>query len=156
MLRKLIQFLQQTILGKEAQDPNSLHSLKQFQQQRENFRVYLSPDSGVQLFITLHAKLPCTINNLSNSGIAFTAPGDVSQQISTGETLEACELQLPGQTLLTVNIVLKTISLTTENSHQTAISGKMIIQNKEQTKALNQFIWALQRKQRQQEVGQQE
>lgn len=160
-----------TLLIKSRQVGQSLHFSTQFlyyqadgqlvvafpealslKQERENFRIYLKPESGLQLFITLHVKLPCTISNLSNSGIAFTVPGDVSQSLNTGDILSGCELQLPGHKTFIIDIALKSISFDKSKPYETAIGARLILNDKEQKKALNQYIWALQRSQRQQEA----
>lgn len=121
-------------------------------QQRQNFRVYLNQDSGIGLYIQLERKLPCAISNLSSTGIAFTIPGDVSRQIKTGQSLKHCELMLPGNSSLYVDINIKSVNADPGAQLQTQVGGTLSIDDKNAEKQLNQFIWSQQRSQRQREV----
>ncbi len=125
---------------------------------RRAFRVYVERETNLSLDIGTidsgnrsDAALDAHIVNLSSDGIKLSLRGNVSKQLEKNRTLENCLIRLPNGIDIDAAIELRNIYTIRTPTLHTLAGGVLNVAIPSQRTKLNQYLAAVQRKQRRRE-----
>ncbi len=120
---------------------------------RRAFRVYVEREANLAIDLGKAGDTPIEghIVNLSSDGIKLSLRGNVAKQLEKNRVLENCLIRLPSGTDIDATIELRNIySIRTPTLH-TLAGGVLTVAIPSQRTKLNQYLAAVQRKQRRRE-----
>lgn len=119
-------------------------------QSRGTFRVYVENEVGLDIDISAEGSpIPAVrIINLSTDGIKLSLPTDAAAQLDTCSRFEGVIISLPNGSYIDAIIELRNrYQIRTPHPHILA-GGKLVVPNAQQRVKLQQYLAAIQRKQR--------
>ena len=121
-------------------------------QQRKNFRVHIPLDSGIKLLTDIPSMAMASVLNLSTNGIGVIIPGNVEEAMRGQRVLKNCRLQLPMNITVICSVQIRSIQFKPKPTRRTIIGGELTDISITDQKKLDQYVFALQRMQRQREM----
>lgn len=124
---------------------------------RRAFRVYVEREANLAIDLgpldsgTGASTLDAHIVNLSADGIKLSLRGNVAKQLEKNRTIENCLIRLPNGIDIDANIELRNIYAIRTPTHHTLAGGILTVPIPSQRTKLNQYLAAVQRKQRRRE-----
>ncbi|MFT3931541.1 MAG: flagellar brake protein [Spongiibacteraceae bacterium] len=120
---------------------------------RRAFRVYVERETNltVDLGKVGDSTFDAHIVNLSPDGIKLSLRGNVAKQLEKNRMLEKCLIRLPNGIDIDADIELRNIYAIRTPTHHTLAGGILTVAIPSQRTKLNQYLAAVQRKQRRRE-----
>ncbi len=120
---------------------------------RRSFRVYVEREAnlGIDIGTIGEATFEAHIVNLSADGIKLSLRGNVAKQLEKNRTLENCLIRLPNGIDIDAAIELRNIYTIRTPTLHTLAGGVLSVAIPSQRTKLNQYLAAVQRKQRRRE-----
>lgn len=120
---------------------------------RRAFRVYVEREANLAIDLGKvgDSNFEAHIVNLSPDGIKLSLRGNVAKQLEKNRTLENCLIRLPNGIDIDANIELRNIYAIRTPTHHTLAGGMLNVAIPSQRTKLNQYLAAVQRKQRRRE-----
>ena len=121
---------------------------------RHAFRVYVEREPGLSIDIDGGdgSPLDARIVNLSADGIKLDIAGDASELLQRRPLLEGCIIRLPSGADIDCSIELRSLYPMRSPRQHTLLGGRLMVAQAAQRGKLDQFLAAVQRKQRRREV----
>ncbi len=121
---------------------------------RGAYRVYVEPENGLDIDIDLRGEslIDVRVINLSAEGVKLSFANDISDQLGDNITLKNCLMRLPGGEDIDCDITLRNIYRMRSPHTHTLGGGQLVINNPQQRIKLQQYLAAVQRKQRRRET----
>jgi len=121
-------------------------------QQRKHFRVHIPLDSGVKLATDVQNVSIASVLNLSSTGIGLIIPGNVEDIMRSQRVLKNCRLQLPMNNGVVCSVQVRSVQFKAKPTRRTIVGGELINITGADQKKLDQYVFSLQRLQRQRET----
>jgi c-di-GMP-binding flagellar brake protein YcgR len=122
-------------------------------QQRGYFRVHIPLDTDIKLYVDMNERVMCSVLNLSSSGIGFSIPGNVLGWINKHKVFEQCLLEIPQCEAIYCKISVRSYDHQSSPVERTQIGGLLLNLTAAEQKKLDQYIYTVQRLQRQRQLG---
>ena len=121
---------------------------------RTSYRVYVEREAGLTIDIRRPdgSSFDAHIINLSTDGVKISLRGDVNKDIAQNHLLENCLIQLPNGIDIDCAIDVRNAYVMRTPSLNTMIGGKLTIDMPSHRTKLDQYLAAVQRKQRRREA----
>jgi c-di-GMP-binding flagellar brake protein YcgR len=120
-------------------------------QQRRHFRVHIPLDSGVKLATDMRDIAMASVLNLSSTGIGLIIPGNVEEVMRGQQVLKNCRLHLPMNAIVVCSVHLRSVQFKARPTRRTIVGGELAGVSAIDQKKLDQYLFSLQRSQRQRE-----
>lgn len=121
-------------------------------QQRKHFRVHIPLDSGVKLATDVQNVSMASVLNLSSTGIGLIVPGNVEDVMRSQRVLKNCRLLLPMNITVICSVQVRSVQFKSKPTRRTIVGGELIDVAGVDQKKLDQYVFSLQRLQRQREL----
>lgn len=121
-------------------------------QQRKHFRVHIPLDSGVKLATEVPNVSMASVLNLSSTGIGLIIPGNVEDVMRTQRVLKNCRLHLPMNSTVICAVQVRSVQFKSKPTRRTIVGGELTGISGPDQKKLDQYVFSLQRLQRQRET----
>lgn len=146
------------LLAKEIRQGEQVYRLEMPEeigrnQSRGAFRVYVENEVGLEIDINFNGEplMAVEIINLSSDGIKLSFASELSELLGKQRHFENCHIYLPDGTLVECDIKLRNLyTIHSPHSHSLG-GGKLHIRDPQQRVKLQQFLAAVQRRQRRME-----
>lgn len=121
---------------------------------RSAYRIYVEREADLLVDIRLdeQAPLDAGIVNLSSDGIKLTVSGDISERLAQRRLWENCLIRLPGPVDVDCDIEVRNAYVMRSPYLHTLVGAKLHIAQPPQRGKLDQYLAAVQRKQRRREL----
>lgn len=121
---------------------------------RRAYRIYVERESGLVLDMRDRNDQPLDINivNLSTEGLKLSLRGNVSKDLEKNRLIEHCVIRLPSGADIDCSIEIRNIYVIRTPSLHTLAGASLTISMPSQRTKLNQYLAAVQRKQRRREA----
>jgi len=121
---------------------------------RGAYRIYVERETDLLIDIRLDEEttLDAAIVNLSSEGIKVNVDGDISRVLDTQRLWSDCLIRLPGDIDIDCNIEVRNAYLMRTPSLHTLVGAKLDIAHAPQRTKLDQYLAAVQRRQRRREL----
>jgi len=119
-------------------------------QRRSHFRLPVDPDSGLRLRIRGPDgdRMLCTVLNLSQSGVAFSCPGNLTERLRQGARLPNSVLSIPGAADVTCDLEARSFEFRKQPHRHTVVGARIDTLGPAAAKQLEQYLMLTQRQQR--------
>ncbi len=119
-------------------------------QRRAHFRLTLDADSGVRLRLRGPEgdRLLCTVLNLSQAGLSFECPGNVTEWLRQHTRLRQCMLTIPGLPEFPCDLEARSFEFRRRPSRHTIVGARIESLAPVAARQLEQFLVIAQRQQR--------
>ena len=123
-------------------------------QNRQSYRVYVEREDDLYFeFRTMQDQpVACNIINLSPDGLKLDAEGDLSAEFTSMDVVEDCLIHLPNGHAVVCEIEIRHVYPVKTPAIHTLIGGILSIPEPGHRSKLDQFLAAVQRKQRRREA----